>query len=273
MKISVSRQLKSGTTKTTNNTLNGLTGLKAKIIEQNWKRNQQNLPALIVYFRDSGCTRNSSLDLMWRLWKHDNPRVTLTELIASQGTPGWMPVFYKPKSSNHNTPLKINMEHNKRGLEDAFPFPNRWLSGGVTSPSQLRWFVKLPNCCAGFDESLSNHHWHLHHFHFSLDIMAGHLGLVLAFDKLAKLSWQKRDLELNFYSFPSCSFATVHISSQKFRAKPTSIGSISESMEERLHLADLIDGKRSQNISSRTKLGQNWSCWCIHNIPYILLIV
>lgn len=54
MKISVSRQLKSGTTKTTNNTLNGLTGLKAKIIEQNWKRNQQNLPALIVYFGDSG---------------------------------------------------------------------------------------------------------------------------------------------------------------------------------------------------------------------------
>ena len=135
--------------------------------------------------------------------------------------------IYKPKSSNHNTPLKINMEHNKRGLEDAFPFPNRWLSGGVTSPSQLRWLVKLPNCCAGFDDSLSNHHWHLHHFHFSLDIMAGHLGLVLAFDKLSKVSWLKRDLELNFYSFPSCSFATVDISSQKFKAKPKGIGSVS----------------------------------------------
>ena len=107
-----------------------------------------------------------------------------------------MPVFTNQNLQIIIHPWKINMEHNKRGLEDAFPFPNRWLSGGVTSPSQLRWFVKLPNCCAGFDDSLSNHHWHLHHFHFSLDIMAGHLGLVLAFDKLAKVSWLKRDLRI-----------------------------------------------------------------------------
>ena len=145
-----------------------------------------------------------------------------------------MPVFTNQNLQFIIHPWKINMEHNKRGLEDAFPFPNRWLSGGATSPSQLRWLVKLPNCCAGFDDSLSNHHWHLHHFHFSLDIMAGHLGLVLAFDKLAKVSWLKRDLELNFYSFPSCSFATVHISSQKFKAKPKGIESVSLWKEGRI---------------------------------------
>lgn len=216
---------------------------------------------------------------MWRLWKHDNPRVTLTELIASQGIPGWMPVFTNQNLQIIIHPWKINMEHNKRGLEDAFPFPNRWLSGGATSPSQLQWLVKLPNCCAGFDDSLSNHHWHLHHFHFSLDIMAGHLGLVLAFDKLAKVSWLKRDLELNFYSFPSLAVLPLYI----FHPKSLKLNRMAldqffvygrravsgRSGKGTAHIWPLegIDGKRSQNISSRTKLGQNWSCWCIHNIP------
>ena len=181
---------------------------KNKIIEQNWKRNQQSL--LILHFGDSGCTRNQSLDLMWRLWKHDNPPRSRCPTIYCQSRHTWMSLCFKPKSSNHNTPWKINMEHNNGGLEDDifklvifrfhvnFPGCNFPITTSVVCKvaqllPRLRWLVQAP---------------HLHHFHFSLDIMAGHLGLV------QKLSTMLKETLNPTSSFPS-SFATVNISSPK----------------------------------------------------------